>query len=424
MDQEEFKELQKRVLRTKRDLRKWEAVFATKHNRPATIDDIKERPNIEKFYKKYNNLKKELKKVTEAYQTDDISSQLSSFSGVVDSQDAPSSSQSQQKESIEYIKSPSQIGTRVNQYFHHEKREDRLKVRRSSEVEDMKIAIATSSSTSTVASINGDRVLTEDEAFWLDVVPTSASQPLPTIAQEEVLSPVSSAASSSTQPQPQPPRLKLGGAQPKKSQRMSKSNPFHRRQRLVQQQLKVERQKSKQEEEKQQHQHLQRQSSQMVASSQNTNSQMDISDDEGDDMNGVEVVNHEENPFRNYDPSLFHWEDPTFSVGPGFFGSSKACPSFMVPILNEPARRDRILKKIEKGTLGEVLAENQAIEDELDKEIRQFISLHNIENPHSLEAALQPIDDNLLNTPDYVYKKRPLQKRQTKLFKMKFVETR
>lgn len=41
----------------------------------------------------------------------------------------------------------------------------------------------------------------------------------------------------------------------------------------------------------------------------------------------------------------------------------------------------------------------------------------------SLEAALQPIDDNLLNTPDYVYKKRPLQKRQTKLFKSKCLVT-
>ncbi|KAG1074627.1 hypothetical protein G6F42_025693 [Rhizopus arrhizus] len=79
---------------------------------------------------------------------------------------------------------------------------------------------------------------------------------------------------------------------------------------------------------------------------------------------------------------------------------------------------------MEKGRLGEVTEENQAIEDELAEEIRQFIGLHNIDNPHSLEAALQPIDDNLLNTPDYVYKKRPLQKRQTKLFKMKFVETR
>ncbi|KAI8645387.1 hypothetical protein BD408DRAFT_411829 [Parasitella parasitica] len=423
MDQEEFKALQKRVLRTKKDLRKWEDVFARKHKRPATIEDIKERPNIEKFYKKYNYLKKELKKATEVYQAEDISSQLSSFSAIVDSQDASSSSQQQQqyRESIEYMKSPTQSGTRVDQYFHHEKREDRLKVRRLSEVEDMKVAIGTSSSTSTAASINGDRILTEDEAFWLEIAPTSASQPLPTIIRQEVSSPASSTTTSSTQPQP--PRLKLGGAQPKKNQRMSKSNPFHRRQRLLQQQLKVEQQNSKQEEEQQQQQQ-QRQSSQLAAFSQDTASQMEISDDEGDDMVGIEIVNHEENPFRNYDPSLFHWEDPTFSVGPGFFGSSKACPSFMMPILNEPARRDRILRKIERGTLGEVLAENQAIEDELDKEIRQFISLHNIENPHSLEAALQPIDDNLVNTPDYVYKKRPLQKRQTKLFKMKFVETR
>jgi hypothetical protein len=46
MDQEEIKALQKRVLRTKKDLRKWEAVFSHKHGRQATIEDIKQRPNI------------------------------------------------------------------------------------------------------------------------------------------------------------------------------------------------------------------------------------------------------------------------------------------------------------------------------------------------------------------------------------------
>lgn len=328
---------------------------------------------IEKFYKKYNHLKRELKKATDTNQAEDISSQISSIPDFLDSQET-SSSQQQRRESIEYMKSPGQSGTRINQYFHHENREDRLKVRRLSEVEDMKMAITTSSSTSTATSNGGDRVLTEDEAFWLGVTPISVSQPLPTIAQEGISSPTSSTTSSSTQP----PRLKLGGSQPKKNQRMSKTNPFQRRQRLVQQQLKIEQQQSKQHLETEEQQ---RQQPQMTIN-QTTTSLMDISDDEGDDMNGIEIVNHEENPFRNYDPSLFRWEDPTFSVGPGFFGSSKACTSFMVPILNEPSRRDRILKKIEKGTLGEVLEENQAIEDALDEEIRQFIILNNIENPH------------------------------------------
>lgn len=363
---------------------------------------------------------------------EDISSQLSSCPVFLDSQDTVASSSSQQRRnSVEYMKSPSSSGTRVNQYFHHENREDRLKVRRLSEVEGIKMAIATSSSTSTATSPYGDRVLAEDEAFWLGITPTSASQPLPNVHHEEVSSPTSSTSSST-----QPPRLKLGGSQPKKNQRMSKTNPFHRRQRLAQQQVK---QNTEAEESTQ----PQRQPSHM-SFSQTTASEMEISDDESDDMNGIEIVNHEENPFRNYDPSLFNWDDPTFSVGPGFFGSAKACTSFMVPILNEPSRRDRILRKMEKGTLGEVTEENQAIEDELAEEIRQFIGLHNIDNPHvsctalnlaftissdlllqqSLEAALQPIDDNLLNTPDYVYKKRPLQKRQTKLFKSKYLVTK
>lgn len=46
MERDELKELQKRVLRTKKDLRNWEGIFSQKHGRPATIDDIKARPNI------------------------------------------------------------------------------------------------------------------------------------------------------------------------------------------------------------------------------------------------------------------------------------------------------------------------------------------------------------------------------------------
>lgn len=308
---------------------------------------------------------------------EDVSSQLSSCPVFMDSQDAASttssSSQQQRRNSIEYIKSPSSSGTRVNQYFHHENREDRLKVRRLSEVEGFKMAIATSSSTSTIASPYGDRVLAEDEAFWLGLTPTSASQPLPSAHLEKAASPTSS--SSSTQP----PRLKLGGSQPKKNQRMSKSNPFHRRQRLAQQHSK---QIIETEEQLQLQSQPQRQPSLISFSQQTASQQMDISDDENDDMDGIQVVYHEDNPFKNYDPSLFNWDDPTFSVGPGFFGSAKACSSYMVPILNEPSRRDRILRKMEKGTLGEVTEENQAIEDELAEEIRQFISLHNIDNPH------------------------------------------
>ncbi len=96
-------------------------------------------------------------------------------------------------------------------------------------------------------------------------------------------------------------------------------------------------------------------------------------DDEEDDME-IEVVTHEIDPFRMYDPSLFHWEDPTFSIGPGFFSSASPC--YLIPMLNEPTRRDRVLKKLEKGTLGEVLEENQCMEQDVDEDIRQFLSTH------------------------------------------------
>lgn len=42
----ELKALQKRILKTKKDLKEWESVFAKKHGRPPTIQDISQRPGI------------------------------------------------------------------------------------------------------------------------------------------------------------------------------------------------------------------------------------------------------------------------------------------------------------------------------------------------------------------------------------------
>jgi hypothetical protein len=46
MDNTELKTLQKKVLKTKKDLKEWETIFAKKHGRPPTVKDIAYRPNI------------------------------------------------------------------------------------------------------------------------------------------------------------------------------------------------------------------------------------------------------------------------------------------------------------------------------------------------------------------------------------------
>lgn len=56
----DLKTLQKKVLKTKKDLKDWEAIFAKKHGRPATVQDVSDRPNIGKekiaFLKKKSKL--------------------------------------------------------------------------------------------------------------------------------------------------------------------------------------------------------------------------------------------------------------------------------------------------------------------------------------------------------------------------------
>lgn len=199
------------------------------------------------------------------------------------------------------------------------------------------------------------RKLAEDEAFWLGVSTpefTSFSQPITTSFsfKETEISHMSS-----TQ---QPSRLILGSSQPKrKNKQLFGRNPFQRATQDVFDDTPV-----------------------LPSSQTQSTQEIMTDDDDDDDMEGIEIINHEVNPFRNYDPSLFHWEDPSFSVGPGFFSKASSC--YLVPMLNEPTRRDRVLRKLEKGTLGEVLQENQNMEEELDDDMRQFISKYSRLDPN------------------------------------------
>ena len=48
MENKDIKTLQKKVLRTKSDLRKWETTFEKKHGRQPGIPDIQKRPEVGK----------------------------------------------------------------------------------------------------------------------------------------------------------------------------------------------------------------------------------------------------------------------------------------------------------------------------------------------------------------------------------------
>lgn len=200
--------------------------------------------------------------------------------------------------------------------------------------------------------------LAEDEAFWLGVSKpelTSFSQPITTsfsFTETEIPH------MSSTQPTS---RLILGSSQPKRKNKQSFGrNPFQRSSQPVDTPIETP----------------------VTAPAQPTQSTQDIliDVDDDDDMEDIEIENHQINPFRNYDPSLFRWEDPSFSVGPGFFSKASTC--YLLPMLNESTRRDRVLRKLEKGTLGEVLQENQNMEEDLSEDMRQFITEHSQLDPN------------------------------------------
>ncbi|KAI8364185.1 hypothetical protein BD560DRAFT_448503 [Blakeslea trispora] len=399
MNDEDYELLQRKIFRTKKDLKRWESVFTEKHNRPPTVKDISERPNIEKFYKKYNQLKRELKQANEMRA-------LEKHIG----------SPHRHQESIEFVRSPhrsspTQRGMISSQHS----------VTSLSEFEDMKNSFVGTTTATTTATTTTN--LAEDEAFWLGVSTheksssnssvSSSSQASP-VSQQSLAQPYASSSTGTTtstgsQTQSSQPRLILGGSQTQKKKKKSAllreqellgRHTFHRRH--------LHHFQQKAEEEQQQ----QQQQQQQIKTTSHIPVQPENGDD--DDMEGIEIVNHVVDPFRHYDPSVFHWEDPSFSIGPGFFGAATK----VTMMLDDPSRRDRVLRKLEKGTLGEVLEENQAMEDEMEEEIRQFITQHHIlDHPIPSEATT---DDK----KQFVYKKKPLQKRQTRLYKLKFVETR
>lgn len=357
---------------------------------------------IEKVYKKYNQLKKQLKAETAAQQLQereqaDSQCSLPSVSQQ-DSQTPKNSSQSpergeRRRSSVEFVRSPSHpLGSRIKPSI-FESKQQQINVRRLSEFEEMKSALAASNNSKPLpppAALN--RTLTEDEAFWLDLplsTTTTTTAATTTTSHSQPAAKSSSSSSSSfqfsQQPQTQPsPRLILGSSQPKrkknfKQQKLFGRNPFQRA--SSSQDLLHPLEDTSSFSSSSSLPPIPPPSQQQPLSQPTSQSQQqpfyrfpmipdEEEDDEDDEM--IEIVTHEIDPFRKYDPSLFHWEDPTFSIGPGFF--STVSPCFTTPMLNDPTRRDRVLRKLEKGTLGEVLEENQNMELDMDEDIKDFLS--------------------------------------------------
>ncbi|KAI9478368.1 MAG: hypothetical protein EXX96DRAFT_570578 [Benjaminiella poitrasii] len=373
-----------------------------------------------------------------------VSSQASTISfpsSDVDSQqtiDSQLSTQSLDSFSVSSYDNLSVVGSlqssdldRMNSFMsqnHHDSQQDHLNMSQSDLIKHSS------------PKLNG-QALTEEEAFWLDTTPTSSTTTSPTstvISFSQPLPPKSSMlddenATITEFSSTQQPRLVLGSSQTKRKHLLPKTtrrlhNPYLRRQQLNQQA-------------QQQHKTIKQYfMSQPLTEKTNTNIELSLSmsqptkgyysnsvkmttdDDDDEEERLFKIEEHKVNPFRHYDPSLFHWDDPTFFVGPGFFNSNKVSRSFMIPFLSEPSRRRRVLRKLEKGTLGIVSAENKAMEEDVDEDLRHFIEANSIPDSNSFESAITSIDEKTLNDTAPAYKKKPLQRRQTRLFKLKFID--
>jgi hypothetical protein len=108
--------------------------------------------------------------------------------------------------------------------------------------------------------------------------------------------------------------------------------------------------------------------------------QMTMSDDEDD----FQVLNRQLDPFRMYCDA----DSP--SIGPGYFNSARV--THAIPLVDnesERQRRDRILYKLEKGTLGERVEENVRLEEEMDDDIKEFLLKYNNDEEVSTASVSQ-----------------------------------
>ncbi|ORX53552.1 hypothetical protein DM01DRAFT_1383576 [Hesseltinella vesiculosa] len=143
------------------------------------------------------------------------------------------------------------------------------------------------------------------------------------------------------------------------------------------------------------------------------------------EIGGLSIANHQDNHLRHYHPSLFQSaqslgltkdgnddDDDDDLFMPGMFSSVDARTTLMTPMLEkDPDRYCRVVSAMKQGTLGVPRPDDEDVD--MDDDLQQFIT-------ENTAMDYQPeVEDK--NTP--TWKKKPIQKRQTRLYKLKFVDT-
>ncbi|CAO3628391.1 unnamed protein product [Cunninghamella blakesleeana] len=128
------------------------------------------------------------------------------------------------------------------------------------------------------------------------------------------------------------------------------------------------------------------------------NTMNDDNDNDVDDINhtatstltldNLIITERKLDPFRNYDPSLFAWDDPDFIVTPGFFSSVRARSTIMAPMMkDDPSRYERVLNALKNNTLGEVVRKQEDEDEDLDEDLKRFIHEHSITTTNTTNTS-------------------------------------
>ncbi|KAI8371564.1 uncharacterized protein BYT42DRAFT_616649 [Radiomyces spectabilis] len=395
-DKSHVKELQKEMIRVRKHLKDWEHYFEIKHKHKPTVENIAERPKVEKVYKEYNRLKKQFKQAIAATKSAHASSQpdlLGSSSQASHSCHAsPSSSRRGSSMSIEFVRSPTprswsrRMSQSQSSPSSRSRKEaaDSVRPREEDEGDDQ------------LLKSDADFSPAAQDAFWMDdssqksLLESDSQKSFPEASSQESLS-------------------------------SSQSSVRRRRKKNVALEQKL-------------FGHLiykpQHTFTQPTQSMRVTATAAEISPilpsslprfpatpeltSEPDSPEEFTIETRILDPLRHYDASLFNWNDPDFFVPAGLFASVRARTTVTTPLLNEPKRRARVLKELQQGTLGEKKKRDDLAN--LDDELQRFIQ-------ENSQPDREPFATASAEEPSSIYVKKPIQKRQTRLYKLKFVDT-
>ncbi|RCH96608.1 hypothetical protein CU097_013516 [Rhizopus azygosporus] len=434
MDSKDLKLLEKEILSYKRSLRQWEETFERKYKRPATVEDIRGRPSIAKFYKRYNELKKKFNKELEARAAQKSSSQRSLRPPSSGRVLFPEASDSENKippkainrqlteEEAFWLNIPASDNNSTTSHGLSKTSSDiEMTSSCSSFNNTNSFSICTGNDSQDVSNNNNNNNnnnnSNDNDGFSIPAIPEKCSQttqPQPHLSMSQ---PVKTTTTKQKSPQPtsssQPTqKRKLMLAPVDKSQRHERKkrktlNSTENKHSLNGSSLYSFSDLKYEEEEKKADTN-----SQVSMTTDDDNTSED-DDDDDETAKLFTIVEYQENHFRHYDPSIFRWDDPDFSIGPQFFGSHAVCKNY----LTDPIRRARIQEKLKKGILGEVNKENDLLEQEILRKVQE-------EYKDMLPKLIPKTNPKTETNTEKVieFKRKPIQRRQTRLVKIKFCD--